>query len=750
MGRRDGGRCQHLAGQVVKMRGLDPAVAVPTRSKACMKHLSRIAASLAVLPFLAAAQSPYPATPQRPVRDTYHGQTVVDVYRWMEDMRTPEFQTWLKSEADYASAVLAQLPGRAALRARLGALVDAGESTGRYTVVAGKLFYLKRAPGQNQRRLWLRDGLDGIDRELLDPNNLPGEAGLHAIDWYSASPDGRWLAVGLSRNGSENSVLRVLDVANGKFMTEAIERTGLNEDGVAWLADASGFFYNRHPLDERYNKSAVYLHQLGRPADQDVAQFGWSVARDRRFAIPDLPYVHLQRGSRWALAEVLHGDASARSYWVAPLNQIKGASTPWRRIITPADQITQAVLAGDRVFALSQKRASSRALLSLDLSRPKAAFKTALAAGTTVLQTLDVGDAAVYVKALDAGVSKLWRVARDTGRVTAVALPFEGTLRDITPLDGDALLVLLEGWTEAPQSLLLSPAQQGTPARRVDVQKPVAVDTSGVQASRVMVRSHDGVMVPLSILAPKTVVLDGKRPTILTGYGAYGISLEPRFSTTRLAWLERGGVQAICHVRGGGELGEDWHRGGYITTKQNTVSDFIACAEWLIDHRYASAATLAGTGGSAGGITIGGAITQRPDLFVAAQSAVGVSDMLRMELTPNGAPNVAEFGTVTKRADFKAMYAISPYHRVRDGVDYPAVIVTTGANDPRVDAWMPSKLAARLQAANPDSYKTRPVILRVDFAAGHGMGSSVSQYLDETADVWSFFLWQMGDAGFRP
>ncbi|WP_335338591.1 prolyl oligopeptidase family serine peptidase [Paucibacter sp. KCTC 42545] len=271
-----------------------------------------------------------------------------------------------------------------------------------------------------------------------------------------------------------------------------------------------------------------------------------------------------------------------------------------------------------------------------------------------------------------------------------------------------------------------------------------------MQAKRVMVKSHDGVMVPLSIVAPKDVVLDASHPTVLTGYGAYGITMEPRFAATRLAWIERGGVLATCHVRGGGELGEEWHQGGYIATKQNTVSDFIACAEWLIANKYTSTSKLAGTGGSAGGITIGGTITQRPDLLAAAQSSVGLSDMLRMENTPNGAPNVAEFGTVTNPVHFKSMYALSPYHRVVDGKAYPAVMVTTGANDPRVEAWIPAKLAARLQAANPESYKSKPTLLRIDFDAGHGMGSSVSQRLDETADVWSFFLWQFGDAAFAP
>jgi prolyl oligopeptidase len=713
-----------------------------------------VLATLLLVPLAIQAQSPlaaYPATPAKPVTDVYHGTAVVDLYRWMEDMKSAEFQSWLKTQAAYADGVLAQIPGRAALRERLGVLADAGESTGGYEMVAGKLFYSKRAPGQNQARLWVRDGLNGAERELLDPNNLPGEPGKHAIDWYNVSPNGRLVAVGLSKGGSEDSVLRLLDVATAKFLPLAIDRTGLNEGGVAWLPDASGFLYNRHPAEERYNKSAVFLHKLGQDPAKDVAQFGWQVSKKENFEIADLPYVRISKGSPWALAEVLHGDAAERSYWVARVDQLKGAATPWRRVVRPSDKVTRAEVAGGSLFALSQRRASRRELLNLDLASAKADFKTALPAGDSVLQTIETGDAAVYVKALDAGVSKLWRVGKKDGKVSTVALPFEGTLRSVTPLKGDELLVLLEGWTQAPQSLLLQAGgEAGAAAQRLTIQKPVSVDASGIEARRVMVKSHDGVMVPLSIVAPKAVTLDGKRPTILSAYGAYGITQEPRFSATRLAWTERGGVQAICHVRGGGELGDDWHRGGYIATKQNTVSDFVACAEWLIANKYTSPATLAGTGGSAGGITIGGAVTQRGELFAAAQSAVGLSDMLRMELTLNGAPNIAEFGTVTNPAHFKSMFALSPYHNVKEGRSYPAVIVTTGANDPRVEAWIPAKLAARMQTANPDAVKSRPVILRVDFEGGHGMGSSVSQRLDETADVWSFFLWQFGDAAFQP
>jgi prolyl oligopeptidase len=702
------------------------------------------AIALAATLALPVAEAAPPPTPSQPVTDTYHGTAVVDPYRWMEDMASPQFQGWLKAQADHANGVLATLPGRPALRKRLGELADSGVSTSHYAVEGGRVFYLKRVPGEPTQKLWVRQGLSGEERLLLDPNAVPGQTGRHAIDWFTPSPDGRLIAIGISPGGSENSVLHVLDVDNGRLLDERITRTGLNEPGIAWLPGSAAFFYNRHPADERYNKSAVYLHRLGQPAERDTPVFGWGADPARTFEVPDLPYLHTVPASPWVMAIVLHGDAAERSYWVAPLAALragKGKPVTWRRLATPADAVTQAALLGDTVYAVTHKSASRRELIAIDARN--GSRRTVMPASEVVLQNAEAARDAVYVRALDGGVTRLFRVAPGAARATPVALPFEGTVREMTAAGPSGLLVRLEGWTRAPEVVVVD----GRNVTSTTLQPPVKVDVSGVESSRVMVRSHDGTMVPMSLVTPRGMARDGKRPTILTGYGAYGITLEPRFSATRLAWIERGGVQATCHVRGGGELGDEWHRGGFILTKQNTVSDFIACAQWLIDNRIASPQTLAGTGGSAGGITIGGAITQRPELFAAANSAVGVSDMLRMELTPNGAPNVAEFGTVTNPAHFKAMYAISPYHRVKDGTAYPAVIVTTGANDPRVDAWMPGKFAARLQAANPNG---KPVLLRVDFDAGHGMGSSVAQTLDTTADVWSFFLWQMGDPAFQP
>jgi prolyl oligopeptidase len=739
-----------------------------------------------------APASTVPLTPATPVTDDYFGTQVVDPYRWMENMKSDIFRNWAKAQADYADGVLARIPGRDALKKRLTELADASENIGAIDSVGGTLFYLKSEPGRDARRLFLRDA-KGNERLLLDPEAMDAQGtpgSHHAIDFFSPSPDGRLLAIGISQGGSEDSTLRVMDIASGGWLSDAIDGAGLNHGGVGWRPNGRSFFYNRlPPADkdghrERYNKSVVHEHVIGQPASNDKAIFGYGVTVKRHFAVPDLPYVFTSPDSNYALAIVLHGDAVDRSFYVAPLSAVNGADTPWRKIVAPEDQVNMAYLHGSQLFLLSHKNAPRYQLLALDLTEaPKtaapsahaqrrswrgkvvktsASVKTAgapvanaasltrakvvIARGDMVLRGAAVAKDALYVHALDGGVGRLLRVPFDGKPVQQVALPFDGTVREMAtdPLQPGAL-VKLEGWTESPRIYTVDAA--GMQVVDSGLLKPATIDFSGIEAKRVMVKSQDGTLVPLSIIHKKGIKLDGSNPAILNGYGAYGITLEPRFVPGRLAWLERGGVFAVAHVRGGGEFGEEWHMGAHILNKANTIRDFIACAEYLIKEGYTSPKKLAGTGGSAGGLTIGGAITQRPELFAAAQNAVGLSDMLRMELTPNGPPNIAEFGTVTKKDQFEAMYAISPYHRVQDGVAYPATIVTTGMNDPRVEAWLPAKFAARLQTATASG---KPVLLRIDYDAGHGMGSTRAQSIAETADVWSFFLWQMGDPAFQP
>jgi prolyl oligopeptidase len=302
----------------------------------------------------------------------------------------------------------------------------------------------------------------------------------------------------------------------------------------------------------------------------------------------------------------------------------------------------------------------------------------------------------------------------------------------------------LTSWT---RSLLYYRLDADGQVNDTRLKPPSPVDASAYTSSEVQAPSADGTMIPLSLVYRKDLALDGSHPTYLDGYGAYGITIEPGFSTTRIAWLERGGVYAVCHVRGGGWYGEDWHRAGMLATKQHSIEDFIACGRWLVAHRYTSPAHLAGEGTSAGGITIGGAITQAPDLFAAALDVVGVTNALREEFSPNGPPNIPEFGSVKTETGFRGLYTMDAYTHVRDGVAYPAVLVVTGINDPRVPPWDPAKFAARLQAASSSG---RPILLRVDYNAGHGMlAGSRAQNEQLLADEYAFLLWQCGDPGFQ-
>ncbi|HET7798046.1 MAG TPA: prolyl oligopeptidase family serine peptidase, partial [Nevskia sp.] len=625
-------------------------------------------------------------TPATPVTDNYFGTQVVDPYRWMENMKSDIFRDWAKAQADYARSVLDRIPGRETLRKRLTELNNASENVAGIESIGGNLFYLKSEPGHDMRRLFMRDAR-GAERLLLDPESMAAQGTHQAIDFFTPSPDGRLIAIGMSQGGSEDSTLRLLDIASGSWLPDAIDNAGLNHGGVAWRPNGRAFFYNRTPAvdkdgrRERYNKSAVYEHVVGQAVAGDKPIIGYAVTVKRHFAIPDVPHVLTSPDSNYAIAIVLHGDAVDRSFYVAPLSAVNGPDTPWRKIVGPEDQVNNAWLHGNELYLLSHKNAPRYQLLALKLMEParaavpskpvpnrkrgrhgKTAKTTAPASATAapasdiararvvvprsdkVLRNAAVAKDALYVRALDGGVSRLLRVPFDTAAGTAVstpvggnavqsvALPFDGTVleMDADPLQ-PGVMVKLESWTESPRIYTID----GVSGQVADsgLLKPAPVSFADVDTRRVLVKSQDGTQVPMSIIFKKGIRLDGSNPAILNGYGAYGITIEPRFVPGRLAWLERGGIYAVAHVRGGGEFGEEWHMGAHIINKANTIRDFIACAEFLVKEGYTSPKKLAGTGGSAGGLTIGGAITQRPELFAAAQSAVGLSDMLRMELT---------------------------------------------------------------------------------------------------------------------
>jgi len=427
-----------------------------------------------------------------------------------------------------------------------------------------------------------------------------------------------------------------------------------------------------------------------------------------------------------------------------------GATTQWESVATTADDVTGYDLKGSTIYLLTHENAPSFKIVARSLAAPNlAAARDVIPASRAVIEDLAVASDGLYVLSRDGGFGRITRVALSAdgtpGSTTNVTLPFEGSINAIATDPRVAGAVFgLTGWTH----LLLYYAvdAQGN-VTDTHLKEIANVDTSPYTSSEVQARSADGTMVPLSIVYRKGLALDGSHPAYLEGYGAYGIELNPAFSATRIAWLERGGVFAVCHPRGGGWYGEAWHQAGMITTKPHTWQDFIACGQWLVAHKYTSRAHLAGEGTSAGGITIGRAITTDPHLFAAALDVVGASNALRQEFSPNGPPNTPEFGTVKNEVGFKALYAMDAYEHVVPGTPYPAVMLITGYNDPRVSSWELAKMTARLQKATTSG---RPILLRVDYDAGHGfLAASRAQSEQLLTDEYAFLLWQCGDPAFR-
>jgi prolyl oligopeptidase len=692
----------------------------------------------ALAPFAAPAQSGPPIAAVREVVDNYHGVSVRDPYRYMETPNDPETARWMKAQADYTRSVLDGLPGRAAMRKRLEELLDSGPILFGARRAGKHYFYLKRQSGENAYKLYERTGEKGPERLLVDPG-----ARLRLTD-FAPSEDGERLAYLVAAGGSEDAVLHIVEVPTGRDLGETIDRARFADP--SWAPDGRSFFYWRqakHAEADAPGKwlldSRCYRHYLGTDPEKDAPVFGRGLQSGVDFPASYLPFVWASPASRFVVGFAHKGAGFEGEVYVAPLDQARGPETPWRKVAGIPDGVRAAAAHGEFLYLLSHRNSPRYELLRTRLAAPDLSrAEVVVPAGRGVLTGFAVAADAIYVREMAGGVSHLKRMPYSKGKVEEVTLPNLGTLT----LTGDPLLpgalFSLTGWTLSPRICRYDP--QSGKVTDTGLQPPSSIDMSSVEALEVEARSEDGTMVPLSILLKRGLAKDGSHPTLLTGYGGYGVSQEPAFFGGRMPWFERGGIVAIAHVRGGGEYGEEWHIGGQRANKQNSISDFIACGEYLIEHGYTSPAHLGAEGASAGGILVGNALVQKPDLFTAIVSIVGVNDLIRFESTPGGPANVPELGTIQKPDEFAFLYKVSAYHHVQDGAKYPAVLLMTGINDPRVPYWMVAKMAARLQAATASG---KPVLLRVDYDAGHG-ANSMSQGFDMAADRNSFLFWQLG------
>lgn len=713
------------------------------------------AAALSWLPRTAGAAADAPAGPPvarvEPVTETFFGQAVTDPYRWMENPKDKDWEPFVKGQADHARRVLDALPGREALQRRIQQLSGALEIVSSVQPAGPYVFIEKRPAGASNFRLYVRRGVRGKERLLVNPEDRKQGDVSYAMNYWLASPDGRHVLYGMSASGSEQAVIEVMETATGRVLPDRIDRAQYAAPN--WLADGSGFFFNRlaagaQPGSEGFYKDSVcWLHRLGSDPARDVKVLSRGQFADVAVRDIDFPIVVTQPGSTHAVGLLVAGVQRELTLYVNTLAAARAGQGGWKPVCGADDRVTAFALRGDDLWLLTEKDAPRGRIVHVKASAPAfAGAREVVPQGQALMRQVFAARDAVYLQELDGGVGRLRRFSGRPGApVHAIRLPFDGAVSFVfADTRRDGVIAALQSWVRPEEVVQVLPS--GATTALPWVAKP-PIDVSGFTSEQLFATTKDGTRIPVSVVYKKGTPRDGSAPTMIDAYGSYAISSDPYFAARFIAWTERGGVWATAHVRGGGEYGREWHEAGRLLNKPNTWRDLIAAAELLIAERWTSPGKLSIRGGSAGGITVGRALTERPELFSAVISQVGVSNTLRGEFSQNGPPNVPEFGSVKTEDGFKGLFAMDAYAHVKDGERYPAVLLTTGITDPRVDPWQAAKMAARLQAANRSG---KPVLLRVDYQAGHGLGSTRAQRDIETADVFAFALWQAGVAGFQP
>jgi len=689
-----------------------------------------------------------PTAPVRPVTDEHYGTKIVDPYRYMES-RDEETISWMKAQGRHTRSLFDSIRPRQAYFETMSAFGGRFGIVGASQPVGDRIFYLQRPPGSDVFNLMVAQR--GSKRMLVDTAALIRAAGgtPHAIDYFTASPDGRRVAVGISTGGSENSKLSVLDAATGRTIAGPLDRAQFG--GVGWLEDGSAMFLSRlqplgpgaPPTDKYKNITADYWDLKGDSVRVAGSGSGKGpITDENQFAIIST----IPGGDSVLLAGINGVQNEVDLWWGEGAAVMRGSARgigAWRPFVTVADGVTRWSANRKAVFLMSHKDAPTFKVLMVPIGRPLAEAKVAIPARPDrLIDLMAAASDGLYVAVREGLSSKMLHVGND-GRVTELALPFNGSINGVSAdPDRPGALVGMDGWTHPYVHYRYDPASARFSDMGVDIAPPI--DQSRYSVIETQAKAKDGTMVPLSVIVPAGP--KKPRPMLLNAYGAYGIPNFPYFSARFLAFADAGGGRAECAVRGGGEFGEAWRLGGKGPTKHNTWGDFIACAEALIAAGYTTSDMLTIQGTSAGGIAVGRAATDRPDLFAGAVARVGDVNALRMELQPAGPANIPEFGTVKTESGFRDLYAMDAYHHVRDGVRYPAFLITGGLNDPRVEAWQGAKLAARLQSIPGN----RPALFRLEESAGHGLGTTKAVRDAEEADIAAFVFWRAGVPEWQP
>lgn len=683
---------------------------------------------------------PSPASPpiaeQKPVREVIHGHEITDSYRWLENAGSPETQKWVNDELLYTRSLLDPLPGRGELHKRLSELLSTGTISA--PQLGGKYyFYTKRGGTQNQPVLLVREGVNGKDRALVDVNALASD-GTVALDWWAPSEDGKYVAYGTSPSGSEMSTLHLIETATGKTLPDAIERT--RAATVAWKLDNSGFYYTRYPKkgevpegQEVYNRH-VFYHALGSDPAKDPLIFG--EGRDPQ----DWPEVDISNDDRWLLITVEQGWSKTELY----LKDLKADTAPIR-ITEGKEFLYGGEIVNGKIFITTNEDAPRYRELVADAASPgRANWKGIIPETDAVLQGASVVNGLLLAQYEKNATSELKLFSMDGKMLGGIELPAIGS---VFALGGKwnrrETFFAFHSFT-IPDSVYQINLTDQSASLWSKVDAP-GIDPSKYEVKQVWFNSKDGTRVPMFVFHKKGLELNGRNPTLLVGYGGFNISQTPNFVGDRYLWLEHGGVFAVANLRGGAEFGEDWHRAGMLDKKQNVFDDFIAAAEFLISQKYTDKDHLAIRGGSNGGLLMGAAFTQRPDLFRAVICQVPLLDMLHYQNFQIAKLWIPEYGSPDDAKQFEWLYAYSPYHHVKAGTEYPAILFMTADTDTRVDPMHAKKMAALMQAEAANGHsRERPILLRIDTKAGHGAGKPIAKQVEDLTDIYSFLFWQLG------
>ena len=695
--------------------------------------------------------APPPATPKKPVTEEIRGVKITDDYRWLENNNDPAVKAWVAAQDKRARSHFQALPEHAEILEWMKAL-SKSRSPRYYALkqVGASLFALKSTPGKQQALLVkLKSASEaGPETVVVDPNVLDS-SGSTAIQFYVPSPDGKLVAVALAQGGSEAGELHIFDVTSGKALPDVLSRTSFPTAGgsAAWTPDGTGLYYTRYPREgERPQQDLafyqqIYLHKLGTALDEDTYVLG----KD----FPRIAEVGLSTTSdgQYVLATVANGDGGQFEHF------LRDRGGKWNQLTHFEDNVSAVTFDdGNSLYLVSRKDAPRGKMLRLSVDNPNLSD-----AQTIVPQTRDViqgfssaiegfvpnlvaTHGRLYVVELVGGPTQV-RIFDNSGKSLGL-VPIEpvSDVSEIVQQPDGSLLFYNESYLKPGAWYRYNPQDGKTTETVLRRTSPVKFDD--IVAEREFATSKDGTKVPITVLHKKNMGRSGIHPTILTGYGGFDLSLTPGFGAPLRIWFDADGVFAIANLRGGGEYGEEWHDQGKLINKQHVFDDFIACAQLLIQRKYTNPKKLGIEGGSNGGLLMGAALTQRPDLFRAVASTAGIYDMMRVESTQNGQFNATEYGSIKNPEQFKALYAYSPYHHVVDDTKYPAILLIVGENDLRVDPWHSRKFAARLQAASTSEL---PIFLVSFSNAGHGgIGSGEDQQIAMSAYRWAFFFEQLG------